>query len=210
MLTVQASEKYMTLARTVLDGEKALFASWAESVTTAAPILLREPVLCRSAASDGQQSVILVNYPPALWEARFSGLQQERPLIGGALSFWYLTQGRHRTHDLSPSQAVFLRSTAIRPFTQHDKARMLPQSEHVLRTAVPDCWLSFMAWLCAAQIASEAKRLDRLGLQVPQVALNAALQQPRHRLAVEGLAAMLDAYRRARASASALSALLTP
>ncbi len=54
------------------------------------------------------------------------------------------------------------------------------------------------------QVASEAKRLDRLGLPVPQVALNAALQQPRHRQAVEGLAAMLDAYRRASASVTGL------
>ncbi len=61
----------MALARTVLDGENALFASWAESVTAAAPVLLREPVLCRSAAADGQQAVILVNYPPALLEASF-------------------------------------------------------------------------------------------------------------------------------------------
>ncbi len=65
------------------------------------------------------------------------------------------------------------------------------------------------AWLCAVQIASEAKRLDRLGLQVPQVALNAALQQPRHRQAVEGLATMLDDYRRASTSASVLSGSLT-
>ena len=58
------------------------------------------------------------------------------------------------------------------------------------------------------QIAGEAKQLDRLGLQVPQVALNVALQQPRHRQAVEGLAAMLDAYR--KVSPSELSGCLTP
>ncbi len=67
----------MALARTVLDGEKALFASWAESVAAAAPVLLREPVLCRRAAADGQQAVVLVNYPPALLEARFSILRRE-------------------------------------------------------------------------------------------------------------------------------------
>ncbi len=33
---------------------------------------------------------------------------------------------------------------------------------------------------------------------MPSVALNVALQQPRHRQAVEGIAAMLEAYHRAR------------
>ena len=69
---MQVSEKYMALARAVLDGEKALLGSWAESVAAAAPILLREPVLRRSTATGGQQAVILVNYPPSLLEARYS------------------------------------------------------------------------------------------------------------------------------------------
>ena len=76
VLVAQVSEKYMALARVVLDGEKALFASWAETVTAATPVLLREPVLCRTGTADGQQAGILVNYPPALLEARFGGSRQ--------------------------------------------------------------------------------------------------------------------------------------
>ena len=70
MPAAQVSDKYVALARAVLDGEKALFASWAESATAAAPVLLREPVLCRSAAVGSQQALVVVDYPPALLEAR--------------------------------------------------------------------------------------------------------------------------------------------
>ena len=69
---VQVSDKYVALARAVLDGEKALLAAWTESVVAAVPVLLQEPVLRRGAAEDGQQAHILVNYSPALLEARSS------------------------------------------------------------------------------------------------------------------------------------------
>jgi hypothetical protein len=62
----------MALARAVLDGEKALFASWAESIAAATPVLLREPVLKRGAVADGEQAHITVNYSPALLEARYT------------------------------------------------------------------------------------------------------------------------------------------
>ena len=60
----------MALAGAVLDGEKTLFASWADSIAAVTPALLREPVLRRGVATEGEPvPSIAVNYSPALLEA---------------------------------------------------------------------------------------------------------------------------------------------
>ena len=72
LLCAQVCDKYLALARAVLDGEKALLASLAETIAAATPVLLREPVLRRAVAVNGEQASITVNYSPALLEARYT------------------------------------------------------------------------------------------------------------------------------------------
>lgn len=66
---MQVNDKYLCLARAIMESEAAQFSGWCTAVAAAAPALLKEPIIRREApiTATGRGKVV-VNYSPGLLE----------------------------------------------------------------------------------------------------------------------------------------------
>lgn len=81
---LQVNEKYMGLARAIMESEAAQFSGWCTAVAAAAPAFLREPIIRREALTTGTVGGhMVVNYSPALLEVgpAFASLSHFFPVI---------------------------------------------------------------------------------------------------------------------------------